>query len=210
VVRIIIADDHPMVRAGLRQMLSDCHDMDVVAEADGAYQALKLAATVPADVLIFDITMPGPGYLESLRRLRMRQPELAILIYSMHANDVYALRALRAGAAGYVTKCQPESDILTALRLVRQGRRYVSPMVAEHLLASLDGHDERPDHETLSEREYQVLCLLGQGHPVTRVAEALSLSPKTVSTYRIRVLKKLGLNTTAGIVRYAVENGLVT
>lgn len=208
-IKVIIADDHSIVRRGLRELISGCADMQVVAEAEDGHQALRVASNVEAHVIVLDIGMPGPGFLETIRRLHTRQHALAIVVYSMHVDDRYALRAMRAGAAGYVTKCQREDELLSALRHVCCGRRYLSPAVAEGLLDSLDSGDARPDHEALSEREYQVLCLLGRGTPVTRAAAELTLSPKTVSTYRLRVLKKLGLENTAELVRYAVQHGLV-
>lgn len=209
-IRLLIADDHAIVREGLRRLLGECPDMEVREEASSGDEILsKLdALDVDVDVALLDLSMPGPGFFELMRHLRERCPNIAILVLSMQPEDMYAVRALRAGAAGYVTKDHSPNELAKAIRRVASGGRYISAELAESLAL---GHGLDPDsqgHAQLSNREFQVLCRIGAGDSVKEVAAQLDLSPKTVSTYRSRILEKLSLETTAELIRYAVEHKL--
>jgi two-component system, NarL family, invasion response regulator UvrY len=208
-IRLFIADDHPVVRAGLRGIVDGEPDFEVVGEAyDGGDMLARIGRT-PAEVLLLDVSMPGPGFLEVLRGLRQDHPRVAVLVLSVHPEDQYAVRALRAGAAGYLTKDHSPEELVAAIRKVHRGGKYVSPSLAERLAVGLEiGANDSP-HEQLSNREYDVLCLLGSGRTVKEIASRLALSPKTVSTYRARVLEKMKLATNADLVRYAAQHGLI-
>jgi DNA-binding NarL/FixJ family response regulator len=208
-IRLFIADDHPVVRAGLRGIVEGEPDFEVVGEAcDGGDMLARIGRT-PAEVLLLDVSMPGPGFLEVLRVLRQDHPRVAVLVLSVHPEDQYAVRALRAGAAGYLTKDHSPEELVAAIRKVHRGGKYVSPSLAERLAVGLEiGANDSP-HEQLSNREYDVLCLLGSGRTVKEIASRLALSPKTVSTYRARVLEKMKLATNADLVRYAAQHGLI-
>ncbi len=208
VVKLVVADDHPIVRKGLHSIIADHTDMDIVAETSSGDDLLQLLGGVEADVLLLDISMPGPSFLEILQWVKAEKPRLSVLILSAHSEEQYAVRALKAGAAGYLTKERSPAELADAVRRVHGGGRYITPSLAERLLQSLDAAQDGEPHEHLSNREYRVLCLLGSGKSVKETAAELAVSPKTVSTYRTRVLKKLELKTTADLIRYAVERGL--
>ncbi len=197
-----------MVREGLRRLIDDAGDMNVVGEAADGRGVLETCGCVPADVLLLDISMPGPGFVSILRMLREAMPHLCILVLSAHAEEQYAVHALREGAAGYLTKERDASELLTAIRCVEGGGRYVSQSLAEQLARMVAGDVLRPDHGTLSPREHEVLCLLGVGKSVKEIAAHVDVSPKTISTYRSRLLEKLSLSSTADLIRYAVEHEL--
>ena len=207
-IRVIIADDHPIVREGLARLVGDEPEMSVVAEAGSGDELLRHLGEFGADVLLLDVSMPGPGVLETIRRVRAKLPELRVLVLSAHPEDQYAVRCLRAGAWGYLSKQRTGRELIEAIRRLHGGQHYVTDTLAEYLAAEISPDAERTPHELLSDREYQVLCLLGAGKSVQEASERLRLSPKTVSTYRARVLEKIGLATTAGLIRYAVEHGL--
>lgn len=208
-IRTLIVDDHAVVRQGLIQILSDHTDIKVGGEATNAREAIRMGKSEEWDLVILDLTIPEGGGLDVLNELKTAKPELPVLVLSVHAEDQYALRTLRAGAAGYLTKeCAPD-ELVTAIRRVVGGGKYISLDVAETLADGLSGEEPRPLHEKLSDREFQTLRLLAAGMSTNEVAETLSVSPKTVSTYRRRILDKLGLDTTADLIRYALENDLV-
>ena len=207
-IRLVIADDHPIVRQGLHRIVEEHADMQVVAEAVDGDEVVRVLESSSADVLLLDISMPGPPFLDLLGRLRRDWPGVAVLVLSAHAEEQYAIRALRAGAAGYLTKERSPDELADAIRRIHRGGRYITPTLAEHLALSLEATGGGPPHEKLSDREFRVLCSLGAGRSVKEIAASLSLSPKTVSTYRGRLLKKLGLDTTADLIRYAVEHDL--
>jgi two-component system, NarL family, invasion response regulator UvrY len=207
VIRLLIADDHPVVREGLRRVVEGAGFL-VAGEATDGDELLALAAKVQADVVLLDITMPGPGFVEVIQRLKVQRPNLRVLVLSVQPEDQFGLRVLQAGAAGYLSKNQSPEQLVAAIRRVVSGGRYVSPALAEKLASMIASGDERRPHELLSAREYQVLCLIGAGKSVKEVAAAMSLSPKTVSTYRTRVMEKTGLKSNAEIIRYTVENTL--
>ncbi len=208
-IRILIADDHAVVRRGLRQTVSEEPDMTVVGEASNAQELLSLARRVPWDVAVLDISMPGRSGLDALKELRQEWPRLPVLVLSMHPEDQYALRTLRIGAAGYLTKESAPEELVKAIRKAVSGGKYVTPSLAEKLALGLAKDSERPLHESLSEREYQVMCLIASGKSVTEIAVELSLSVKTISTYRARILEKMGLRNNAELVHYAISKSLV-
>jgi DNA-binding NarL/FixJ family response regulator len=207
-IRVIIADDHGLVRDGLRRMLESTPDIRVVGEAETGDQVVAAVARERPDVVVLDVAMPGPGFLEVLRALREDHPHTHTVVLSAHAEEEYAERALKAGAVGYVTKERTPDDLQDAIRRAARGLRYISETLAQQLAAHLTGDVARPHHESLSDREFQVLQLLGQGRSVKEIGAALDLSPKTISTYRERILEKLALKTTADLIRYAVQHGI--
>ncbi len=207
-IRILIADDHPIIRLGLKTLIKGEGGMAVVGEAEGADELLGLAATRECDVIVMDISMPGRGGLDVLQDLRKAKPELPVLILSVHPEDQCGVRALRAGAAGYVTKSSAASELVGAIRSVASGRKYVSPALAEILATRLGDQDDVAVHEKLSNREYLVLCMLASGKTIGEIAQGFSLSVKTVSTYRHRALQKMGVRTDAQLIAYAVRHRL--
>jgi len=208
-IRVLVADDHAVVRRGVRQILEEAPDMVVAGEASTCHEVLRAVWEHDYDVLVLDIAMPDGGGLEVLKQLRTLKPGLRTLILSMYSEKQYALRALMCGAAGYLTKESAPAELLSAIRKVALGGHYLTQTVAEELAAEVGGEPGKEPHASLSDREYQVLHLLATGKSVTAIAAELSLSVKTVSTYRGRILEKLGLKNTAEIVRYAFEHGLV-
>jgi DNA-binding NarL/FixJ family response regulator len=208
-MRVLIADDHPVVRRGLRQILADEYPSLSVGEARDAGEALKLAREQDWDVVLLDISMPGRSGLEVLKELKRERPKVPVLILSSYPEEQYAVRVLKAGAAGYMTKESTAEHLIEGIRKAIRGGRYVSPHVAELLAATVGAGGEMAPHESLSDREYEVLCLIASGRTVGEVAVELSLSVKTVSTYRARILEKMGMNTNAELTHYALKNGLV-
>jgi DNA-binding NarL/FixJ family response regulator len=211
VIRLLIADDHPIVREGLRRVLEDAHGsgITVAGEASDGDELLAQAGVLNPDVVLLDITMPGPGFVETIQRLKALYPRVRVLVLSVQPEDQFAVRALKAGAAGYVSKNLSPEHLVTAIHEVIRGGRYVSATLAQRLASAVaDGADRAP-HEGLSAREYQVLCLIGVGKSVKEIAAVMELSVKTVSTYRTRILEKTTLKSNAEIIRYIVEHGLV-
>jgi two-component system invasion response regulator UvrY len=208
-IRVLIVDDHPIVRAGLRRIAEDDRGIVVTAEAPNGDAALDALRQHVADVVLLDVSMPGSPFTETLRRLREEHPTVRILVLSAHPEDQWAVRALRGGAAGYLTKDHSPDQLLDAIRRVHRGGRYVSPTLAERLATQLGQDFVGAPHEQLSDREFDVLRGLGTGRTVKQVAETLGLSPKTVSTYRTRLMEKLRFATNADLVQYAAAHGLI-
>jgi len=208
-IRILVADDHAIVRRGLRQIVADESDMQVVGEAQTTQEILDLARQEEWDVIVLNISMPGRGGFEALKALKQTHSKRPVLVLSMYPEDQFAVRAFRAGAAGYMTKESAPEELVQAIRKVVRGGKYVSPSLAEKLAAELGEDAERPPHEALSEREYHVLCLLASGKTVTQIAAEMSLSVKTISTYRVRLLEKMRMRTNAEVTRYAIEHRLI-
>jgi DNA-binding NarL/FixJ family response regulator len=208
-IKVLIADDHPIVRQGLRQILAGTADMEVAGEAVNGQETLEQVRVGGWDVLVLDMTMPGRSGFDILKELKYEQPDLPVLVLSIHAEEQLAVRVLKAGASGYVTKENAPNELVKAIRKVVSGGRYISPSLAETLAFSLNAPSERPPHETLSDREFQVMQLMAGGKTLIEIAEELSLSAKTVSTYRTRLLEKLNLKTNAELMRYALDLGLV-
>jgi len=208
-IRVAIVDDHAIVRSGLRQYLSEHVDLRVTGEASNGKDALTLARSGDVDVMLMDISMPDQGGIEALKAIKLRFPEMPVLILSGFPEAHYATTLLRQGASGYLNKeCDPE-EIANAIRTVARGRKYISPAVAELLADGLAGGLERPAHEMLSERELQVFLRLAKGETIGHMAEEMFLSVKTVSTYRTRVLEKLKLASNSDLTYYAMTNGLI-
>ncbi len=208
-IRVLIADDHPIVREGLKQILSDTDDILVVDEADRGSAVLNLTMRNNYDVILLDISMPGRDGLEVLKELKQLKPKLPVLVLSMYPEEHYAVRVLRGGASGYLTKSSAPDELISAIRKVASGRKYISSTLAERLTYELDRDADKPLHEILSDREYQVMNMLATGKSVKEIADELSLSVKTVSTYRSRILGKMNIKNNAEIVLYAVQNKLV-
>ncbi len=208
-IRILVADDHAIVRRGLGQIVADESDMQVMGEAQTTQEILDLARQEEWDVIVLNISMPGRGGFEALKALKQTHSKRPVLVLSMYPEDQFAVRAFRAGAAGYMTKESAPEELVQAIRKVVRGGKYVSPSLAEKLAAELGEDAERPPHEALSEREYHVLCLLASGKTATQIAAEMSLSVKTISTYRARLLEKMRMKTNAEVTRYAIEHRLV-
>jgi len=207
-IRLVLADDHPVVRAGLRQILAEAPDVTIAGEAVDGPDVVRAVGALKPDVLVLDITMPGAPFLALLENITRNYPRTAVLVLSMHPEERYAVRALRAGAAGYLSKEQSPALLLDAVRRIASGGRYVSQALADRLVANLGRPGGGEPHEALSQREYTVLCLLGAGKTVKAVAAELRLSPKTISTFRTRILRKMRLRTNADLVRYVSEHAL--
>jgi len=208
-VRVLIADDHPVVRQGLKMMLSSDPELEVVGEARDGDEAFEKAHQVDWDVAVLDYSMPGRGGVELLSDIKHDYPERPVLILSIYPEDPHGLRALKAGAAGYVTKESAGEELTAAVKKVASGGHYVSTSLAEKLAMRLTPDQERPPHERLSDREYRVMWLLASGKTLHQIAEDMRLSPSTVSTYRGRILKKLGLITNVDLVHYAMKHRLI-
>jgi len=208
-IKVLIADDHAIVRQGLKQILSEVSDMVLAGEAVDGQDALYLARTESVDVLVLDISMPGRGGFDILKELKHERPGLPVLVMSMHDEAQFGLRMLNAGASGYIAKNSLPDELVRAIRQVVGGGKYISQRLAEMLTLGLGVAADQPLHATLSDREFQVMRMMGAGQTVTAIAEALSLSVKTVSTYRARILEKLGLKSSAEIVHYAIQNQLI-
>jgi DNA-binding NarL/FixJ family response regulator len=208
-MKILIADDHPVVRQGLRQMLAAETDLTVVGEAKNGNEVVELSRRIAWDVAVLDYNMPGRSGLELVKDLRHRFPGRAVLILSMYPEDRYAVRALKAGAAGYVTKESAPEELVNAIRKVAKGGKYVSPALAERLASALESDGGKLVHETLSDREYQVMWMIASGKTVRQIADSLCLSPNTVSTHRTRILRKMQMKNNAELMHYAMRHKLV-
>lgn len=208
-INILIADDHSVVREGLKQIISGNADMTVLAEACSGNEAIEKIRKNPVSVAILDISMPGKNGLDTLKEIKVIHPDLPVLILSMYPEEQYALRFFRAGASGYLTKKSAPEELINAIRTVSKGKKYVSPSLAEKLVGELDITTDKPLHSSLSDREFQVLCLIASGKTSGEIAGELFLSVKTISTYRARILEKLRLKNTAELINYAIQNQLV-
>jgi len=207
---LLIADDHPIVREGLKSVISQYRDLQVVGEAEDADSAIAGCIDLKPEVVLLDVSMPGPGILEVIRRLRGDAPSTRILVLSIHPEQHYARRVLKAGADGYVTKNYTADVLYSAIRQVRSGHKYVTPSLAEEFATELAGGRQGQPHERLSNREYEVFLQLGSGRSVDQIARVLAIKPKTVRSYRARILEKTMLKSTAELIFYAVNCGLVT
>ena len=208
-IQVLIADDHPLLRAGLKAVLAGELDFSPPGEAEDSDQLLKQVDERPWDAIVLDIAMPGRNGLETLSEIRRRRPSLPVLILSMHSEEQFALRAIKAGASGYLTKTNAATELVRAIRRILSGKKYVSAALAEVLANVIESGEERPLHEVLSDREYHVVCRIASGKSVSDIAEETSLSVKTISTYRARALEKMKMSTNAELTRYAIRNGLV-
>jgi len=208
-IRILIVDDHTIVREGLKQIISDISGMEVTDEATNGNEALSKLRKGGFEVVLLDISMPGKSGLETLKEIRMEDQAIPVLILTMHPEEQYAVRVLKAGASGYLTKESASEELITAIRKVTNGGKYISSSLAEKLAFRLEIDTEKPLHETLSDREYQVLCKISSGNTISEIAEEMSLSVKTISTYRSRILEKMVMKSNAELTYYAIKNQLV-
>jgi DNA-binding NarL/FixJ family response regulator len=206
---LIIADDHQLVRDGFRRILESHSDMSIVAEASDGEELTELLTDSDADVLLLDISMPGTPFLSLMETLRSKHPRLPVLVVSMHAEEHWAMQALKAGAAGYLTKTHSAEELAEGIRRVHGGGRYITPRVAEAMALQLGRRNPAPGVGALSKREFEVLRGLGSGKMAKTVARELDISPKTVGTYRSRIMEKLGLDSNADLVRFVMEQGLL-
>ena len=207
-INIIIVDDHAVVRSGIKHILLERPDIKVVAEARNGSEAMKHLRENSADIVLLDISMPDKSGIEVLKNIRSQHPDVSVLILTMHPEEQYAIRALKGGAAGYITKDSAPSELISAVLKISSGKRYISASLAEKLAGMLDISTERAPHEMLSDRELEVLLLIASGRSMTEIADSLNLSIKTVSTYKSRILLKMNLKSTADIIRYAIKNNL--
>jgi two-component system, NarL family, invasion response regulator UvrY len=207
--RILLVDDHPIVRQGIKQVLSGAFDPADIGEAANAEEGMSEVRTNDWDVMVLDISLPRASGLDMLKEVRRERPALPVLVLSMHPPDQFARRAMSAGASGYLTKDSPPAELVKALGELMAGRRYLNPAVLDELVAHLQPEGSQRPHEMLSDREYQVLRMIASGLTVSNVAARLSLSVKTVSTYRARVLEKMNMHTTAELMHYGIQQNLV-
>lgn len=208
-IKVLVADDHAIIRKGLKQILDDTGDMRVTGEADSGMEAIKMAQTGEYDLVLLDISLPDKHGVEVLKQIKQNSPQLSVLMLSMHPEDQYAVRAMKAGAAGYLNKQSVPSQLVDAIRQVANGKKYISNELAQQLADGLTEGFQELLHQTLSNREYQTLCLLASGKKLSEMAEIMSLSTKTVSVYRARLLDKMKLKTNAEAIQYAINNHLL-
>jgi len=208
-IRILIADDHMIFREGLRQILEDNPDMVVADEASNGQEVLEKVSKNDYDILLLDIAMPGMSGLDTLKQLKYQKPKLDVLILSMYPEEQYAVRAIKAGASGYLTKGSASKELIEAIRKVARGGKYIKHSLAEKLLFDIKPSPKRPLHQNLSDREYQIFCMIAKGKTVSDIAEELFLSVKTVSTHRVHILEKMRMKNNAELTNYAIKNNLI-
>ena len=208
-INVLIADDHALIRKGLKQLLDDTDDMRVIGEAENGMQAIRMVEEATYDVVLLDISMPDKHGVEVLKQIKINRPQLPVLMLSMHPEEQYALRSMKAGAAGYLNKQSAPLQLVTAIRQVASGKKYISTELAEQLANGLSQGYQELLHQTLSNREYQTLCLMASGKKLSEMADIMSLSPKTVSVYRSRLLEKMKLKNNAEAIHYAISNHLI-
>lgn len=208
-IKVLVVDDHAIVREGWKQIFGDTSDIVVAGEAGDYAEALRRITKGNWDVIVIDISMPGRSGLDLLEDIKSRRPKLPILVLSIHSEEQYGLRVLRAGASGFMNKATAPDELVNAVRKVHSGGKYVSPSLAERLACFLEVNAVKPPHETLSDREYQVMCMLASGKMAKEIAEELSLSAKTISTFRARILQKMGMTKNTELIRYALKHGLI-
>jgi DNA-binding NarL/FixJ family response regulator len=209
IIKVFIADDHAIVREGLKQILAETRDIIVAGEAENGLEAIKLFRKSECQVMLLDISMPDRSGIDVLKQIKKEKPELAVLMLSMHREDQYAIRSLKAGASGYLTKQSAPRELVTAIRQVAGGLKYISPALAQELANHVGEDHEAPPHDALSDREYQTLTMIASGKTVGVIAKELSLSVKTVSEYRARLLVKMKLKNSAELTHYAIKNQLI-
>ena len=208
-IKILVVDDHALIRKGIKQLLEDNHDVQVAGEAESGIQAINMMRKNHFDLVLLDISLPDKHGMDVLKQLKSEQPDIKIIVLSMYPEDQYGVRTLKAGAMGYINKQSAPEKLVGAIRHVISGKKYISEILAEQLLNSLIGESQELMHQSLSNREYQTLCLMSSGNSLTEIAEIMSLSPKTVSVYRARMLEKMGFKNNAEAVHYAIAYHLV-
>lgn len=208
-ISILVVDDHALIRKGLKQLLDDTEDIRVTGEAETGLQALQMAREQHYDLILLDIALPDKNGIDVLKQLKQEQPDIKIIVLSMYPEDQYGVRSLKAGASGYLNKQSAPDQLIGAIQQVISGKKYIGEIMAEQLLNSMIGNSEELMHQTLSNREYQTLCLIASGKTLTEIAESMTLSPKTVSVYRARMLEKMGFKNNAEAIHYAISYHLV-
>lgn len=209
-IKIVIADDHPFIREGIKKVVNSNTDLEVIGEAENGNELLDILEKKKPNIVILDITMPGQSGLELLKQINDLYPNLPVLILSIHSEERFAIRALKAGAYGYLTKTSISEELIKAIRkITTEKRKYITPEVAEQLAMQVDVNKDNPLHEELSDREFQVLCMIAKGMKVTDIAQEVSLSPQTIHTYRARIKEKLNLSSNVEMTRYAIDNNLI-
>ncbi len=208
-MKVLIADDHAIVRKGLKQIIHEEYPQALIEEASNAEELIHKTMLDTWDVIITDLSMPGRSGLDALRQIRESFPKLPVLVLSMHPEDQYAIRVLKAGASGYINKDSAQEELIVAMNKVLNGKKYISSRVAEQMAEAIDDNSNKAPHETLSDREFDVLKMLASGKAVSEIADMLSLSSTTISTYRARILEKMKMKSNADITRYALENQLI-
>ncbi len=208
-IRIVIADDHEIVRAGLKQIISDDDDMEVTGESNNGENLIELVKKNDYDVVLLDLKMSGISGIDAIKHIKIIKPDLPIIVLSMHAEDQYAVRTIKAGASGYITKETAGENLITAVRRVVSGGKYISPTLAETLADSIAGGGLELPHEKLTDREFQVMCMIASGKTVTEIGSELFLSVKTISTYRQRILEKMNLKNNSELTHYVIKNNLL-
>ncbi len=208
-IKILVVDDHAVVRAGVHHFIADIANMEIGGEASTAEEAIRMVRNQEWDIVLLDIAMPDKSGVEVLKQIKREKPKLPVLMLSMHPENRYAVQVLRSGASGYVQKEALATELVNAINTILRGHKYISYGVAELLTTDRDADTQKPLHETLSEREYEIFYKLGQGEGVTKIADELCLSVKTVSTYRSRVLQKMNMANNADIIYYAIKNNLI-
>ena len=208
-IRILIADDHAVVRQGLKQIIADEADMQIVGEAEKASEVLNFVRQEDLNVIILDITMPGKSGLDLLPEIRNLRPMIKILILSMHAEEQFAIRALKSGASGYITKQSAPTELVKAIRKVNSGGKYISQSIAEQLAFFVSDDTNKPLHQRLPDREFQVMRMIAEGKTLREIADELFISDKTVGTYRTRIMEKMNMSRNAELIRYAVQNKII-
>jgi len=209
-VKVVIADDHPFIREGVKKVVNSKTDLEVIGEAENGNELLDILEEKEPNIVILDITMPGKSGLELLKQINSLYPDLPVLILSIHSEERFAVRALKAGAYGYLTKTSISEELIKAIRkITTEKRKYITPEVGEQLASQVDANKDNPLHEALSDREFQVLCMIAKGMKVTDIAQELSLSPQTIHTYRTRIKEKLNTSSNVEMTRYAIENNLI-
>jgi two-component system, NarL family, invasion response regulator UvrY len=207
-IRILIADDHPMFREGLRRILAGCPDINVADEASNGQEVFEKVWNNEYDMVLLDIAMPGTPGLEVLKRLKNEKPKLPVLVLSMYPEEQYAVRVIKAGASGYLTKESASEELISAIRRISGGRKYITSSIAERLADDVEPTTEKPLHDTLSDREFEVYRMIAAGKTTTQMAEELILSIKTISTYRSRILEKMQMKTNAELIHYAIKHNM--
>jgi DNA-binding NarL/FixJ family response regulator len=208
-MKVLIADDHIIVREGLKQILAHIPEVELVDEAGNGQEVMRKVTRKKYDIIVLDISMPGRSGLEILKELKQKKPQLAVLVLSVHPEEQYAVRVLKAGASGYITKASASDELVKAIKTVNAGGKYITSTTAEKLVQEIEDDTGRPQHEKLSDREYQVMCMISSGKTVKEISEYLCLSVKTVSTYRTRILEKMKMKNNSELTFYAIKNKLI-
>lgn len=206
--RILIVDDHPIVRKGLKQILGEAEDIIIADEADRGLEVLKKIKGHSYDLILLDLSLPDMSGIEVLRELKTKKVKIPVLVLSMYSEEQYAIKSFQAGAAGYITKESLPDELTGAIRLVKEGKKYITPSVAELMALNLEHDNRKLPHENLSGREFFIMCMIGSGKSIKHIADELSLSLKTISTYKTRMLKKMKMENNSDIIRYVIENKL--